>query len=208
MSTPQTTPTTVDLLRHGACEGGSIYRGRTDVLLSADGWRQMEQALSATGGWQKVATSPLLRCRLFAEERAQRLRLPLHIIDDLQEIHFGDWEGRRVQDVQEADPVHVARYYDDPGAVAPPGGERTLEAQQRMLRGWNTLLRDCAGEHVLLVCHGGVIRLLLSHLLAMPLHASTRLHVPYASLSRVQVHQREGGVFPVLSAFNWREGQS
>jgi alpha-ribazole phosphatase len=200
--------TTVDLLRHGACQGGFIYRGRTDVELSGEGWRQMEQAIGATGGWQKVVTSPLLRCRLFAEHCAQRLRLPLLVIDELQEIDFGAWEGQLVQDVRQANPEMLAKYYEDPEAVTPPGGERTVDAQQRILRGWQTLLRDCTGEHLLVVCHGGVIRLLLSHLLAMPLRASSRLHVPFASLSRVHVYHRDDSEFPVLTAFNWRDTQS
>jgi len=199
--------TTVDLLRHGACQGGYIYRGRTDVELSPAGWRQMEQAIDTAGGWQRVVTSPLLRCRMFAQHCAQQLRLPLAVIDELQEINFGAWEGQLVQDVQQADPALLARYYEDPAAVTPPGGERTVDAQQRMLRGWQAVLRDYAGEHLLLVCHGGVIRLLLSHLLGMPLRTSPRLHVPYASLSRVRVYHRDGVEFPVLSSFNRRDVQ-
>lgn len=200
--------TTIDLLRHGACEGGHIYRGRTDVALSAQGWQQMEQALGAGGGWQTVVTSPLLRCRVFAEHCANRLQLPLVISDELQEINFGAWEGQLVQDVQRAHPELLARYYADPQAVTPPGGESTLDAQQRIVRGWRALLREHAGEHLLLVCHGGVIRLLLSHLLDMPLHASARLYVPYASLSRVEVYPHADGEFPLLAAFNWRGSQS
>ncbi len=199
--------TTVDLLRHGACQGGYIYRGRTDVELSAEGWRQMEQAIGTTGGWQRVVTSPLLRCRMFAEHCAEQLHLPLAIIAELQEIDFGEWEGRLVQDVRQADPALLARYYEDPSAVTPPGGEPTADAQQRILRGWRTVLRDFAGEHLLVVCHGGVVRLLLSHLLDMPLRASPRLYVPYASLSRVRVYHGDGGEFPVLASFNRRDVQ-
>jgi alpha-ribazole phosphatase len=197
--------TTVDFLRHGACQGGYIYRGRTDVELSPEGWRQMEQAIDTSGGWQRVVTSPLLRCRIFAQHCAKQLRLPLAVIPELQEINFGSWEGQLVQDVRQADPVLLSRYYEDPTAVTPPGGEPTVDAQQRMLRGWRTVLRDFAGEHLLLVCHGGVIRLLLSHLLDMPLRTSPRLYVPYASLSRVRIYHRDGIEFPVLSSFNRRD---
>src|SRR5262245_4016861 len=94
---------TVDLLRHGACQGGYIYRGRTDVELSPEGWRQMEQALDTSGGWQRVVTSPLLRCRIFAQHCAEQLRLPLAVIPELQEINFGTWEGQLVNDVRQAD---------------------------------------------------------------------------------------------------------
>ena len=42
--------TTIDFLRHGECEGGNIYRGSTDVVLSRCGYRQMERVTDAAYG--------------------------------------------------------------------------------------------------------------------------------------------------------------
>lgn len=208
MSAPSAIVTTVDLLRHGACEGGEIYRGRTDVVLSDAGWLQMEQATAHDAPWQRVVTSPLQRCRAFAERCATRLAIPLQVIAALREVDFGDWEGRLREEVWRTDAQRVSRYYANPAAVAPPGGEATVDAQDRVVVAWQQLLQECAGQHVLVVAHGGVIRLLLGHLLAMPLSASSRLHLPYASLSRVQVHRHEGSDFPVLMSLNASEGQA
>jgi broad specificity phosphatase PhoE len=194
--------TTIDLLRHGACEGGEIYRGRTDVALSSEGWQQMELATALACDWQGVVTSPLQRCRTFAEQYASRLDIPLQVVDALQEMDFGEWEGRLLEEVWRSDPKTVSDFYDNPGAVTPPGGEPTAVAQKRVVVALSTLLQACAGQHLLLVCHGGVIRLLLSHLLQMPLATIARLHIPYASISRVQVYQREGREFPVLMTLN------
>ena len=199
--------TTIDLLRHGACEGGEIYRGRTDVALSDAGWQQMEQATAHTASWQGVVTSPLLRCRVFAEHYAKRCDLPLQVIPALREMDFGDWEGRLLQEVWSSDAHTVSRFYDDPGAVTPPGGEPTAVALERVVEAWCSVVQQWSGQHLLLVCHGGVIRLLLSHLLNMPLAAIARLHIPYASISRVQVHRHEGGDFPVLMSLNSRGEQ-
>ncbi|MCB1690082.1 MAG: histidine phosphatase family protein [Halioglobus sp.] len=194
--------TTVDLLRHGACEGGEIYRGTTDVALSGEGWQQMEQATLRAAGWQGVVTSPLARCRVFAEHCATRLDIPLQVVPGLQEMDFGEWEGRLLKEVWRSDAQTVSRFYENPEAVTPPGGEPTTVAQKRMVEAWHTLMQQCAGQHLLLVCHGGVIRLLLSHLLNMPLSAIARLHVPYASISRVQVYRRDERDFPVLMSLN------
>ncbi|CAA0101968.1 Adenosylcobalamin/alpha-ribazole phosphatase [Halioglobus japonicus] len=202
MSSQSDLVTTVDLLRHGACEGGEIYRGSTDVVLSAQGWQQMEQATMQAAPWQRVVTSPLIRCRAFAEQCATRLDIPLRVDAGLREMDFGEWEGRLLKDVWHSDKATVSAFYEDPEAVAPPGGEPTLLAQQRMVEAWHTLMGECAGQHLLLVCHGGVIRLLLSHLLRMPLSAIARLHIPYASISRVQVYKQEGQDFPVLMSLN------
>lgn len=199
--------TTIDLLRHGACQGGEIYRGRTDVALSDLGWRQMEEAIAQAADWQRVVTSPLARCRAFAEHYATRFALPLLVVNGLQEVDFGAWEGRLLQEVWRSEALTVSRYYDDPGAVTPPGGESTVAARERVVAAWQSLMQECAGQHLLLVGHGGVIRLLLSHLLAMPLSAIARLHIPYASICRIRVYHREVGDFPVLMSLNSRAGQ-
>lgn len=199
--------TTVDLLRHGACQGGEIYRGRTDVALSSAGWQQMEKAIAIAADWQTVVTSPLSRCRVFAEHCATQFKIPLEVVAGLQEIDFGQWEGKLLQDVWRSDAQLVSQFYNDPGAITPPGGEPTTVAQQRVVESWGNLMQACSGQHLLMVCHGGVIRLLLSHLLHMPLSAIARLHIPYASISRVQVYHRDGGDFPVLMSLNSSGGQ-
>ena len=68
MSIQTSKVTTVDVLRHGQCQGGQIFRGSTDVLLTDLGWQQMEQALENYQGWEAVVASPLRRCQLFAEQ--------------------------------------------------------------------------------------------------------------------------------------------
>lgn len=194
--------TTIDILRHGACEGGEIYRGRTDVPLSAEGWQQMERATDPARNWQRIVSSPLLRCREFAQRFAEDSKLPLETVDDFQEIDFGEWEGRLLQEVWEADPDLVSRIYDDPSAATPPGGEPTVDAQRRVVAGWQNLLQQCAGETLLVVCHGGIMRLMLSHLLNMPVQSIFRLHIPYASLMRIRIYHRDSGDFPVLMSLN------
>lgn len=194
--------TTIDLLRHGACEGGDIYRGHTDVPLSNIGRQQMYAAIGDGYEWQRILTSPLQRCRAFAEHCAERFTLPLQVIPQLQEISFGDWEGRLQQDVWEENPQLVNQYYDNPESVTPPRGESVADAALRIVSAWDALLKQYSGEHLLLVCHGGVIRLLLTHLLAAPLANSWRWHIPYASLSRVRVYHSAEGDYPVLMALN------
>jgi len=194
--------TTIDLLRHGACEGGEVYRGRTDTLLSTEGWQQMELAIGSHADWQRIVTSPLSRCRRFAEHCASEMGLPLRVVAAMREIDFGDWEGRLLEEVWRETPEQVDRFYRDPSEVTPPGGEPVVAALERIVASWRELMEECAGEHLLLVSHGGVIRLLLSHLLDLPLSNITRLHIPYASRTRIRVHHLDQGDFPVLLSLN------
>lgn len=202
MSTREGQVTRIDLLRHGKCQGGEIYRGRTDVALHKEGWAQMHAAVTVPRRWQRVVSSPLKRCREFAAQCADKLQLPLQVEPGFKEMDFGEWEGQLLQDVWRADPDFVSSYYSDPGAVTPPGGEPAVAAQARAVQCWGRLVDEFAGEHILVVSHGGIIRLLVSHLLNLPLSSIARLHVPYASLTQVQVHHRDGGDFPVLMSLN------
>ena len=204
MSDNRESVTTVDLLRHGRCEGGDIYRGTTNVMLNGEGWQQMERAITPPADWTRIVTSPLLRCRAFAEHQSMKLDLPLSVEPDLRELDFGDWEGRLTKDVWNENPQGVSRYYADPATFTPPGGEATNEAQTRVASRWKRLMNEHRGGTLLLVSHGGVIRLLLSHLLLFPVSSIARLHVPYGALSRVQVYHREEGDFPVLLSLNAR----
>jgi len=202
------TLTTIDLLRHGECQGGEIYRGSTDVPLSENGWQQMasslasERVLAGEEPWQRIVTSPLRRCRLFAESQAKTMGIPLHINDAFREMHFGDWEGRTLKEVWQADREAVSRFYADPGSAPPPNGESMQQVQERLLPAWDTLIETHAGEHLLLIQHGGTIRILLSWLLQMPLAAVTRLDIPYASLSRITVFDDGQQQMPTLVFLN------
>ncbi len=185
--------TLVDLLRHGACEGGEIFRGTTDVPLSETGWRQMHAAVAGKAGWQRVICSPLQRCRDFAEAQAEQLGVPFVVQEQWREIDFGSWEGRQISEVWKTDREAIAQYFRDPGSVTPEGGENMLDARERLAGAWQSLLRQYRNEHLLVVQHGGTIRLLLGHLLNMPMASITQFEVPYASITRIKVfHTSEG----------------
>ena len=180
--------TLIDLLRHGEVAGGDLLRGsRTDQPLSDKGWEQLRETVDSGANWQRVVCSPLRRCREFAEETAERLNLPLQVEEGLRELDFGAWDGLPLEQLwaQHGDAANA--FLEDPLSVMPPDAEPITEFQQRVLASWNALLTDHAGEHLLLVAHGVVNRLILSHVLAMPLSAMFRLEVAHACLSRVRV---------------------
>ncbi len=180
--------TTVDLLRHGECEGGAIYRGVTDSPLTPAGWRQMHRGLADLAGWQAVVTSPLQRCRPFAEEVAGQHQVPLEADPAFREVHFGAWEGRTIESVWNEEPELAEAYYRQPGSVAPEGGESLAAASERVVAAWRSLLARYRGQHLLLVAHGGVIRLLLCHVIGAPLASSVHWEVGHGSLARVRIH--------------------
>lgn len=174
----------VDVLRHGECQGGEIFRGATDVALSEAGWQQMRASVRPLGRpWQAIVCSPMLRCRAFAEELAQQLDLPLRVDNGWREMSFGDWEGQLREELFAREGDRIAAFYQDPVNQPPPNGEAADALQQRVADAYRQVLDQASDQRVLVVTHGGVIRALLAHVLSMPLERMFTLDVPYACLS-------------------------
>lgn len=193
------TTTVIDLIRHGEPAGGQMFRGTQDDPLSVTGWQQMEAAIREEDHWDVIVSSPMTRCRLFAEQMAERHKLQLHIENDFREIGFGEWEGLTSQQVQERYGDHLNRFWQDPINFIPPGGEVITDFHQRVSLGFDRWQNKLASQRILLVCHGGVIRMVLANVLGIPLEKSfTGFSVPYACRSRIQVDHSEFGLFRSL----------
>ena len=161
--------TTIDLIRHGEPVGGRKYRGQTDDPLSEKGLRQMWDAVGDFHDWEQIVTSPLSRCHAFASLLHEKWGIPLKQDMRLKEVAFGDWEGKTPQQLKEGDPDILHNFKLDPIGNRPQGAE-TLEAfSGRVSSAWDDILKEFCGRHVLVVCHAGVIRMVLAHLLKIPL---------------------------------------
>ncbi len=195
--------TTIDLLRHGACEGGEIYRGSTDVSLSKQGWQQMLLGSQALWfDWRVIFSSPLVRCSHFATHAAGELDVELSIEEDLCEIHFGRWEGREIKEVWCNDRDSAERWMNDPVTFSPPGGEPVTDFYQRIESVYKRIVSEAFGQHIGVVTHGGVIRALLSHMLSGDAYSMNKFDIPYASVSRIKVWHTDQGDFPQLVFLN------
>ncbi len=186
MITDERITTLVDLMRHGEPVGGSRYRGQMDDPLSSTGWAQMRAAVGQHRPWDVILSSPLSRCLEFAQELAANSRLPLEIDERLMEIGFGVWQGKTHDEVTQFDPGLQQRFYRDPMNHRPEGAEGLAEFRSRVVSAWNDILNRHAGRHILMVCHAGVIRMVLAHILDIPLSNLFRIKVGNASLTRIE----------------------
>jgi alpha-ribazole phosphatase len=178
------TCTTVDLLRHGEPKGGRRFRGQLDDPLSELGWRQMWAALPDIVPWQQIVSSPLQRCSAFAQSLAQQHSLPCSLEPRFKEIRFGEWEGLTPEEIQQRDGERYRRYRADPSAFMPPGSEPMSRFVARVADGWENLLSEQQGRHVLVICHAGVIRAVLCHVLGAPPERLFRIQIDYAAVTR------------------------
>lgn len=180
----------VGLLRHGAVEGGEVYRGRTDDPLSAIGRIQMWEAMTGLNRWDRIVSSPLQRCADFATEFAYYHGIPLSLEPGLVEIDFGEWEGRSAAELMHSSHAALTDYWRDPRNHTPPGGESLVEFRHRVVGAWEALRQGNEGQRLLLVTHGGVIRMLLCHLQGWPLKRILEIEVKHAALFGFQVTQQ------------------
>ncbi len=191
----------LDLLRHGETLGGSRFRGRLDDPLTERGWEQMWAAVGPGDGggedvrvWDGIVTSPLARCADFARALSERQGIPLRMDPRLAELDFGDWEGQTAADLMARDAEALGRFWGDPVAHPPPGGEPLLAFQARVLAAWDELLRQDHGDRTLVISHGGVIRVILCQVRGYPQGRLLELDVGHASLTGIRVRIGREGV--------------
>lgn len=178
--------TTLDLMRHGEPVGGRRYRGQIDDPLSEKGWAQMHAAIGDAAPWSRIVSSPLARCRAFADMLAARHGLPLTFDDRLKEVGFGAWEGKSAAEIEAAAPGTLARFKADPIRSRPEGAEPLADFHARVAAALDDLLAQHAGQHLLLVGHAGVMRMALGWALQIPLENAYRIEVATASLTRLR----------------------
>jgi len=177
----------LDLLRHGETELGGGLRGSLDDALTEKGWAQLRAAVIGQGPWDRLVSSPLQRCARFAEELGGQLGLPVQLEKDLQELHFGMWEGQNTADLMKTSAEALGLFWTDPYSFTPPEGEPVADFSTRVLAAVERLHATYAGERVLLITHGGVMKLLLAQARGLPREQLLNVEVAHASLHSLSV---------------------
>ena len=172
------------LLRHGETEGGARYWGATDVGLSSRGWEQMRSAVAGRS-WDLIVSSPLRRCATFAGALAEEITVPCYLEADLREMSFGDWEGRSASELMESDAERLRLFWSDPSVHTPPGGESLAELHARVMAVWQRLVKLADYRRILVVTHGGPIRVLKAAKAQKPLSDLLSFEVPHGALNGI-----------------------
>jgi alpha-ribazole phosphatase len=179
------------LVRHGETmyNAHRRYTGQSDVPLNTLGERQaaaLGECL-ATERLDVIVTSDLERTRITAGAIARYHGLPIQEDIDLRELAFGEWEGHTYNEVLARDANLVAQWRTDPATYAPPGGETIAQLRDRCARAlkrWQTRYPEAS---VLWVTHGGLIGVLLCHLLDIDIKRRWQFHHDNASISELHI---------------------
>ena len=194
---------TIYLLRHGEIEsqGEKCFVGQKNIPLSEKGMRQARW-------WEKklapiffdiICCSHLSRCFETAMIISQKRRELLCITPRIGEIHLGEWEGLPMSQVRQRFPEEWEERGKNLVSYRPPGGESFGDLRERVISAFEDIL-SAPGENGLIIAHAGVNRVILCHVLGMPLANLFRLEQDYSALSKIRY---QGGT-PRLISMNRR----
>ena len=184
------------VVRHGHVEGMSPerFRGRRDIDLSELGVRQAQAtAQGIAARWRPVAiySSPLRRClQTAAAIGAACGGLPATALDDLNDLHYGDWEWHTHEEVRARWPELFDCWFAAPQLVRFPHGESLQDLLARMANVLRRVRERHAGETVVVVGHSGCNRALLLQTFDQPLSAFWRLAQDACSVSEIELLPR------------------
>jgi alpha-ribazole phosphatase len=177
------------LVRHAETEEyarGRCY-GRLDVGLSAEGRRSSEElgrALAATS-LAAVYSSPLSRSLDTARAIAAAQELEPGIEDRLREIDFGELEGLTYDEIRQGRAELYRVWMERPTQVVFPGGEGFADLRDRALAGIGAIRERHEGEAVVVIAHGGVVRVVLREVLELSDPAIFRLGLDFGGVTVV-----------------------
>lgn len=168
------------LIRHTSLQilSGICY-GQSDIDVAASFVDELNKLKTQLADieFDAIFTSPLQRCA----KLAHALNLGEPVMDHrLIELNFGDWEMSAWDDIPRE--IFDDWAYDYANK-APPNGETFSQLQQRGLYFLKEILQQHAGQNIVVVTHGGMIRALLAHVLNMPLKGLFRFSIDHSSVT-------------------------
>lgn len=191
------------LVRHGQNDlVGKKLAGRLPgVHLNSQGQSQARRLAAELAELpiKAVISSPLERAHETAEPIARIHNLPVEINPGLIEMDYGKWQNKSIKQLRRL--KLWKQVQEHPSTFRFPEGETFVDAQTRVAQTLEDLSRTYAEKDTIVcVSHCDVIRLAVTHFLAMPLDAFQRLHIRTASLTVLNLHDGKASFGPINAA--------
>lgn len=190
--------TTLILVRHGETDWNAQHRwqGHSDTELNDAGREQARRLAEGLEQVDALYSSDLARARETAEILAGTIGLEVRFDRRLRERGFGAWEGMTTEEIESSFPDEQRRWRAGIGA-----GARDAEPFERFAARVGSFIEEVGrrhvGEEVLVVAHGGTIRVV--HALAAGLdYVRDHRSIPaVANCSSSRYAFREGKLAPI-----------
>ncbi|HBR60661.1 MAG: histidine phosphatase family protein [SAR324 cluster bacterium] len=187
--------TEIILIRHGETEWNSQQRmqGHSNSDLSEVGRGQIQALgeLMKNVSFDHIYSSDSLRARQTAEAITQYSGHTLQFDQRIREKNLGVFEGLTSTEAKERHP-EIYRLFKTAGAnYVIDEGESTQQLLERALEFIEEIRLRHPQERVVMVTHGGVVRVLMKHALGLSIDAPTRFII------------KNTGIFGLIWNENW-----
>lgn len=192
------------LTRHGHVDGidPPRFRGRTELPLTEIGKAQAEALAGRIAeSWKPsiVYASPLMRCVETGRAIAAACGIEVEILQDLIDLHYGEWQWRTYEDARRGAPELFAAWMATPHLVRFPSGELLQDIVARSADALRLALERHPLDHdcVVMVGHDTINRALLLQLLDQPLSAYWRIKQAPCCLNEIEISGGRVAVFGI-----------
>jgi broad specificity phosphatase PhoE len=153
------------LVRHGQTDWNAAgrWQGHEDIPLNATG---LEQARALAEHLRDcpisaVYSSDLKRAQMTAAVIAEAHGLTLKLDPRWRELHLGVFQGLTTNEINAKYPTEARRMREDYMGYVIPTGEARRAMQARAFAAYQQILREEPGDEIVVVSHGGTIRVVL-----------------------------------------------
>ncbi len=173
----------VSVIRHTKVNvPSSVCYGQTDVGLANTFLEEVKEIHSKIEhDFDLIYSSPLNRC----QELAKIFSSDFILDERLKEYNFGDWEMKSWDEIPSKE---INPWYEDFVNVKTPNGESMQDMYDRLSEFMNDL-RNQTVENILIVAHGGIIRLMWCYLMQIPIKNAFKIPVNYGEIFQFNLGQ-------------------
>ena len=187
--------TEILLIRHGESKAATednpfpLVNGQGDPELAEIGREQAEKLGQrlADHAIDAVYVTDLRRTHETAAPLCRLKGIVPGVVEDLREVHLGDWEGGLFRIMVHQNHPKVIEMHDHQEWGVIPGAESNAEFDARVARGLNSIIEKHPDQVVAVVVHGGVIGSVLAQ--ATKSEPFAFVGADNASISHLVAHQ-------------------
>ena len=176
------------LIRHGLTNENTkgIILGESPFELNSIGATQALNCAKEFGSIpiRTIFSSPIVRADQTAKIFSKELGVPVEISEELTEVGCGDWVGKPFEAMHHTSiwPKHV----ENPFESHLPGWEKLTDCYRRSTSFLQKILENCEQDHIIVVSHGDIIRLMIAWALQIERRYYRRLYIDHCKVIQIK----------------------
>jgi len=183
------------LVRHGQTSWNETHRfqGWQDIELSNVG---MNQAYKISTYFKDIEydhlySSDLIRALRTAQIIQAKHDATMTITKGLRELDVGNWEGLTFEEIVESNHGETITNMDDLWKLSREDGESLVQFQERVVKEFEKILVKSEGKDIIIVTHGGVIRVILCYVLKCEMSEINHNKIDNGSITILEISKNK-----------------